>query len=311
MEEVFKNILVPIDGSLQSRISQEMAVFISKLFRSQATLLHIISNELLTFSGHIYSLRESYAPISTATGQFPRTLSLPRTKEYVFPDEVIKEVTEGYLEKGQTLLNESVSLFTREGIIVKEKLVERADISETIITEAETGNYDLIIMGNSGSEESELDLHLGSVAKKVSSTVRTPIIIVRRKRMVRKILIPVDGSMKEEQALQKAYIIAKATGSNVVLLHVQEASLLKLKPEIKEIGLQILEHASTKIKGVQFEQKLVSGDPANVIIQTANKDDIDLIVMSKGGRGALKDFFLGSVSDHVLHHATVPILLIK
>jgi nucleotide-binding universal stress UspA family protein len=311
MEEVFRNILVPIDGSLQSRISQEMAVFLSKLFRSQVTLLYVVSNELLTLPGHIYTLRESYVPISTATGQFPRTLSLPQTKEYVFPDEVIKEVTENYLQKGQTLLAESTSLFIREGLTVNEKLVEGTDIAETIITEAENGNYDLVVMGNSGSEESELDLHLGSVARKVSSSVKTPIMIVRKKIEIRKILIPVDGSVKEGKALQNASAIAKATGSRVVLLHVQETSLLRLKPEIKGFGLKILENASRVFEGMQLEQKLVSGDPANIIIQTAIQADVDLIVMSKGGRAALKDFFLGSVSDHVLHHATVPIFLVK
>jgi nucleotide-binding universal stress UspA family protein len=106
-------------------------------------------------------------------------------------------------------------------------------------------------------------------------------------------------------------MIAKAAGSKVVLLHVQEKSLLKLKPEIYEVGLQILKQASTKMEGIEFEQKLLSGDPANVIIQTAKQYDVDLIAMSSGGRGTLRDFFLGSVSDHVLHHATLPVLLVK
>jgi nucleotide-binding universal stress UspA family protein len=215
------------------------------------------------------------------------------------------------LQKGQTLLAESTSLFKREGLIVKEKLVEGTDTAETVINEAETGNYDLVIMGNSGSEEGELDLHLGSVARKVSSAIKIPIMIVRKKSEVRRILIPVDGSVKEEKTLQKAHSIAKATGSKVILLHVQEASLLRLKLEIKEIGLKIIENASSRFEGLQLEQKLVSGDPANSIIQAAKEADVDLVVMSKGGRGTLRDFFLGSVSDHVLHHATVPILLVK
>lgn len=310
MTENFQNILVPIDGSLQSRISQEMAVFISKLFRSQVTVMHVVPNELLT-PGQSYTQRENYMPISTATGQFPRTLSLPKTRENAFPEEVIREVTEQYRDNGKNLLNVSASLFAKEGISVKEKLLEGADVAETIVTEAEAGKYDLIIMGNSADEENELDLHLGSVAKKVSLTVKTSILIVRRKTEVKKILIPVDGSTKDEEAIQKACLIAKAAGSKIVLLHVQEKSILNLKPEIAEIGLQILENASRTIKGTQVEQKLVSGDPAKVIIVTAEQDDVDLIVMCSGGHSAFREFFLGSVSDHVLHHATVPVLLVK
>lgn len=310
MEESFKNILVPIDGSLQSRITQEMAAFISKLFQSQVTVMHVVPNELLTI-GQNYTQRENYIPISTATGQFPRTLSLPKTRENAFPEEIIREVTEQYRETGRKILTESASLFAKEGITVKKRLVDGIDTAETIIAEAESGKYNLIMMGNSAEEENELDLHLGSVAKKVALSVKTSILIVRKKRGVKKVLIPVDGSAKDEKALQNARMIAKAAGSKIVLLHVQEKSILKLKPEIKEIGLQILKHASKMIEGVQFEQQLVSGDPAKVIIQTAEQVDVDLIVMCTGELGTLKGFFLGSVSDHVLHHATVPVLLLK
>jgi nucleotide-binding universal stress UspA family protein len=310
LEKGFKNILVPIDGSLQSRISEEMAVFISKLFKSQVTLIHVVPNELLP-PGQTYTQRENYMPISTATGQFPRTLSLPKTRENALPEEVIREVTEQYRDTGKTILTESASLFAKEGIAVKERLVDGTDTAETVIAEAEAGNYDLIIMGNSADEENELDLHLGSVAKKVSQSVKTSILVVRKKREVKKILIPVDGSAKDEKASQKATMIAKAAHSKIVLLHVQEKSILKLKPEIKEIGLQILRNASKMIEGTRSEQKLVSGDPAKVIIQTAEQADVDLIVMNSGGHGTLRGFFLGSVSDHVLHHATVPVLLVK
>ena len=305
----FNNILVPIDASLQSRHSQEMAVFMCKLLKSQVTLIHVVPTELETL-GQTYTLRENYTPISTATGQFPRTLSLPKTEESYIPEEVVREVAERFRENGKTLLAESASLFVQEGITVKKRLVEGTGIAETIIAEAEAGNYDLIIMGNSGGEN-ELDLHLGSVAKKVSLSANASILIVRKKRKVQKILIPVDGSAKDEKALQKARIIIKATDSKIVLLHVQETSILKLRPEIKEIGLQILKRASSVIEGTQFEEKLVSGDPADVIIQTAEQADVDLVIMSSGGRGTLRGFFLGSVSDHVLHHATVPVLVVK
>ena len=309
MNEGFKNILVPIDGSLQSRISQEMAAFIGRLFRSQITLLHVIQNELLT-SGQTYTLRENYVPISTATGQFPRTLNLPKTRESIFPEEVIREVTKQYREIGKAILVKSTSFFAEEGIDAEEKLVEGTDVAETIIAEAKAGNYDLLVMGNSGGEDG-LDLHLGSIAHKVTLSVKSSIMIVRKKREVRKILIPVDGSGKDEITLQKARMLAKAAESEIVLLHAQETSILKLKPEVKEIGIQILKHVSKMIEGIQFEQKLVSGDPAKVIIQTAEEADVDLIVMSSGRLGTLSEVFLGSVSDHVLHHATVPVLLVK
>ncbi|MGZ4850580.1 MAG: universal stress protein, partial [Candidatus Bathyarchaeia archaeon] len=204
MEENFRKILVPIDDSPLSKVTLELALFISKFFSSRVTLLHVVSNELLTLSGRIYSPIENYAPISNATGQFPRTLSLPQTKEYVIPEEVIREVTEMYRAKGQILLSAGSSQFTLEGISIEEKLVEGADIAETIISEVESGNFDLIIMGRSSNEEKELDSHLGSVAAKVSSHVKTPILIVNKETAIRKMLVAVDGSAKDEKALQDA-----------------------------------------------------------------------------------------------------------
>jgi nucleotide-binding universal stress UspA family protein len=311
MEEAFDSILVPVDGSPQSRIAQEMAIFLSKLFKSQVTLLHAVSNEFPALAGQMYSSREDFVPVNPATYQFPRTIGLTRPRENVFPEEVIREVTEGYRERGQNILTESATRFAQQGIITKQKLAEGTNVAESIVSEAEAGNYDLIVMGNSGSEEDEPDSHLGSVAHRVALSVKKSILIVRNKKEIKKILVPVDGTPKEEKTLQKARAIAKASGSSVIMLHAQEPSLRKLRPEINEIGLQILDHMSKSMIGIQFEKKLVPGDPANAIIQTAKQENADLIVLSKGELGSLKGLFLGSVSDHVLHHATTPVLIVK
>ena len=307
--EIFQKILVPVDGSLQSKIAQEMAVFISKLFKSKVTLIHVVRNELIAFGGEVYVPRESYEPITT--GQIPREVSLPQTRRSIFSDEVINEVTEQYWDKGETLLAEGVSMFAEAGVSATKKLVDGKDVAEALSIEIESGNYDLVVMGNSSSEEETgVDLHLGSVAKKVSFSVKTPVMVVREKNEVKKLLVPVDGSAREGKALQVASQIAKTAGAASVLLHVQEKSLLKLRPEIKQVGLQIIEHASKAFEGIPVEQKLIGGDPAKVIIQTAQTTDADLIVMTGGGHGAFRGL-VGGVSDHVLHHATVPILLVR
>jgi hypothetical protein len=79
-------------------------------------------------------------PVNPASIQFPRTIGLPRPRENAFPEEVIKEVTQKLWENGQTLLTESVSLFSEEGFEVKQKLVEAVDTASAIIGEAEAGN---------------------------------------------------------------------------------------------------------------------------------------------------------------------------
>src|SRR5271157_4021999 len=139
-----------------------MAIFLSKRFESQVTLMHVFPNEPVSLPAKNYAVRESYAPISNAIGQFPRTLPVPETKEYAMPDEVAAEISEGYLTEGQELLSQSTLRFKEEKIMTRERLLEGFDIPDTIITEAEAGSYGLVVMGNSEGEEKELDLHLGS-----------------------------------------------------------------------------------------------------------------------------------------------------
>ena len=311
MNKSFGNILVPIDDSSQSRIAQEMALFISRLFRSSLTLMHVVSSELPTLAGEIYSPREDYVPINPATVQFPRTIGFPRPVENIFPEEVVREITQRLRENGQTILTRSASLFEAEGIKVKQKLVEALDVAEAIIKEAEKEKYDLIIMANSGDEENESDLHLGSITRKVSASVKTSILVNRGKKEIRKILVPIDGTREEEKAIEKSISLAKAAKSQILLLHVQEKALLKLKPQINEIGIRILNHASGMLEGTTFEQRLASGDPAKTIIETVKQAEIDLIVMRGGTLGAIRRTLLGSVSDHVIQHATVSVLLAK
>ena len=313
MDRIFKNILVPIDGSSASKTSQEMAIFFSKLFDSEATLLHVVSHELMTpgtlaFSQEGESYRKEYTPVSMSTGQFPRAVRLPQTRENKYPSEVVTEVTQWYFEKGEEIASNAVALFKKEGTPTEKKLLEGTDPSEFILAEAE--KHDLIIMGNSGSEENEQDLHLGSNARKVSAAAKIPVLIVREKKQVSKILVPIDGTAKEEKALKYASIIAKIMKAKTTLMHVQETRLLKIRPEIETFGKQILENAANKIEAAA-EQKLVSGDPAKAIIQAAKQGDTDLIIITNGGPKSLKHFLLGSVTDHVLNHATVPVLVVR
>jgi nucleotide-binding universal stress UspA family protein len=302
---------VPIDGSFQSKTSQQMAILISKLFKSQVTLIHVVLSELPSIAGERYSPREDTVPINAATYQFPRAIGLPKTKDNALPDDVIREVIARYRENGRWILNESSALFAANGIDASQKLLEETNVAETIIQEAEAGGFGLIVMGNSGDDENEPDSHLGSNAKKVAFRIKIPVLIVREKKDLRKILVPVDGSSKEKETIAKISMLAKAADSKVILFHVQEASLIRHRPEVKEIGVKILKNAAESFGEIPVEQILVSGDPAKAIIRAAEQNNVDLIALTGGGLGSLRGLLLGSVTDHVLNHATVSALVVK
>jgi nucleotide-binding universal stress UspA family protein len=58
-------------------------------------------------------------------------------------------------------------------------------------------------------------------------------------------------------------------------------------------------------------ERVEVGDPGGVIVAVAREIDADVIVLGSHGRGVLKRVFLGSASEHVLHHAPCPVLVIR
>lgn len=65
-------------------------------------------------------------------------------------------------------------------------------------------------------------------------------------------------------------------------------------------------------KGIIFREKIIKDDIiATDIANFANKEKIDLLVISSRGFGPVKELFLGSVTYSVLHKSKIPILVIK
>jgi len=310
-EEIFKKILVPTDGSVHSFVAEELTAFMAKKLNSKVTVIHVVSHELMSSQlQKFFQERHEHVPLGVSGGQFPIERHVPTPQDSSLRETIEREVTNWYHQKGVEVIANAVALFQEEGVPVMQKLVEHADPAETIIKEAQGGNYDVIVMGSSGEEEQ--GSHFGSVAKKVSLHARIPVLIARKKRQISRMLVPVDGSENAEKALQYAVRLAKKTNAEITLLYVQESSLFNLRPEAtKKIGTSVLANAAARSEGIKLGQKLESGNPAKIIAETADKGDYDIIVIGSRGHGVIDRFLLGSVSDHVVHYANRSVLIIK
>jgi nucleotide-binding universal stress UspA family protein len=143
-----------------------------------------------------------------------------------------------------------------------------------------------------------------------------------------KILVPLDGSQLATNALQPAMFVAKATGGLILLLRVPVYQKTKLPervtavynrlrpPEEKQWVQQRVERYLKSIRQmalgqeIRFETLVLDGDPASVIVDTAESQDVDLIIMSTHGRGGLARWWLGSVTEKVLRATGRPILIV-
>jgi nucleotide-binding universal stress UspA family protein len=64
-------------------------------------------------------------------------------------------------------------------------------------------------------------------------------------------------------------------------------------------------------KGIMFQSKIIFGSPSLEIDEMAKKKGFDIIVIGSRGESGLKEIFLGSVANAVVHKSKIPVLVIK
>jgi nucleotide-binding universal stress UspA family protein len=140
-----------------------------------------------------------------------------------------------------------------------------------------------------------------------------------------KILIPVDGSANAQRAVD--YMVNNISTfketPQLLLLNVQwNVAAVNVKLFInqetivdyyREQGMAALQSAcaTLDIAGLPYKYHVSIGKPAETIVQYANEQSVDQIVMGREGKGGLQSLLLGSVVNKVLHLAKHPVLLIK
>lgn len=137
---------------------------------------------------------------------------------------------------------------------------------------------------------------------------------------IKKILIPMDGSKNSLRGLDTAIYLARQCHATLIGLYVMpiypKSLLLKPIPyeaELAKIARAFLENAKTRSaqNGIVFNEKIIKGHAAEVILDFAKEKKIDLIVMGARGLGSVKEAFLGSVSNAVVHKSKIRVLIVK
>lgn len=140
-----------------------------------------------------------------------------------------------------------------------------------------------------------------------------------------KILIPVDGSDGANRAVD--HVIAGASllkeMPQIALLNVQwnvASGNVKLfinrqtiNDYYREQGMAALAMPREKLDaaGLAYTYHISIGTPANAIVQYAQEQQVDQIVLGKSGKGSLSSLLLGSVASKVLHLAPLPVVVVN
>lgn len=138
--------------------------------------------------------------------------------------------------------------------------------------------------------------------------------------MLKNILVPVDGSENSDRTVDYAISLADKYGSKINLLYVANINQLAINAlisdaileSVKKTGQVILDGAMAKIPD-HIEKVAVSetGSPAVVILDYAEKKNIDVIIMGSRGLGVVRGVLLGSVSQYIVEQAKCPVLVVK
>ncbi len=145
-----------------------------------------------------------------------------------------------------------------------------------------------------------------------------------------KVLVAVDKSSESHMALAYTCHLLEHFDADVHVLHVMpdHVEMAKqsfyapffskdglnqwIESEALQISEEVYKTCDTCLAGrVPCEPEIVSGDPAEEILEKAHSGQYDLLVLGSHGRSSLKGFLLGTVHAKVLHHSPIPVLIVR
>ena len=141
----------------------------------------------------------------------------------------------------------------------------------------------------------------------------------------KKILYPVDLSDVSRQIVPWVIMMAEKFDAQICILFVVRSfeylySFQLAKPEIDNFTLSFIKGAEKKIKEFvednfkeypDLKTKILSGDPADQILEYIISDGIDMVIMGTHGRKGINHILFGSVAERVVKNSPVPVLTVN
>ena len=138
------------------------------------------------------------------------------------------------------------------------------------------------------------------------------------------IVVGTDGSSRAAMALREALELAKLSGATLHAVnaippsvgagfadsHQAQIAVNEMKEQAEQIKIRVLEEGQRQGVTIEFHN-LGANDPADALIDFANKVSADLVVVGNRGMSGMKRFVLGSVPNKVSHHCPCSVLIVN
>lgn len=233
--------------------------------------------------------------------------------------------SKAYENIADSVLNFAEDLIREKGFGFGNKIKSFGSAAEGLLEQIEKEDYDLVLLGSHGKKG--LQKWLGSVSRQVTSNSRVPVFISKKRMQSKKILFTVDGSEESFNAIKQSIKLFDLKDKNVSIISVKEnPELLPIEATLDQNWLDSIEKqqkihatkainkAKTLMENAQIKiqnEVILTGNPAQKIIEFAEIEKIDLIIMGARTRTDLSKLLLGSVSKRVLENVESDILIIS
>lgn len=289
----FKRILVPLDGSGLAERALAPALALAEAMLAKVFFIRVA---------------------------IPLSLNLD-PKFYQCTIELRQDEAKRYLRSIQSRFSSS------QADIETQVLVGRA--ARSIINFAQEMEIDLIVMSSHGRSGVNRWIY-GSVADKVLHNAPCAKVIIHPQVIIetysiKRILVPLDGSSIAEQALEPALALAESVSAELIFLRVTSVPQITVQPLPGWPGLDAVmeaaeQEANAYLQGMQAAMgdspvstslRVTTGPAAEDIIDVADNQKVDLIVMCSHGRSGIERWVFGSVAEKVLRGANCVTLVIQ
>lgn len=299
---MFKKILVPLDGSAIAAAALSHVMAVTQKHQASITLLRVMES----------------SP-SDASVVNPTDWQLQRTEANTYLDELVAHCASSCEAE-------------------VEKVVQEGPAADRILEQAQERKHDLIVIsshGRSGLSE----WNVSSVAHKVINRAGVSILLVRAYRSpeapevgpihpfrYRRILVPLDGSLRSEHVLPVATRLAQEHDAKLMLIHgVATPEMFQQTPlsaEHSALVDRVIEH--NKQQAEQYFEELsqrldvasetivvVSDDVLAALHRVVEEKDIDLVILSAHGRSGEHAWRYGGLTSGFITYGTSHLLIIQ
>jgi nucleotide-binding universal stress UspA family protein len=291
------HIVVAVDGSENALRACSVAASLAKSYNSEMTVLHVV------------------------------------TAEGVFTGAEAEQYYTSSNKEAEKLIEKAASLAESEGLKVNRKILRaRTSIVQTIAEYADSSKSDLIVVGTRGLGGFRRML-IGSVSSGLVANARCPVMVVRMTPseetiQFKHVLVAIDGSESASRAATVAIDLSKKMVADLTILHVIHipssvyssggVGLIPMDRIVREAKQEAEKFVSAaasaaKERGVEAKGEIVQDTQSPVweIIQYAEKNRSELIVLGTRGLGGFRRVLLGSVAGGVVSYAHCSVLVVR